>query len=111
MLSTPKEASKYIIDTIQEISPIENHFLDEDIVEWIIEDILLEQIAEVLTENDIQQIEKNSEWNDQYFREYCQTYIKNFYTMLENISNDLIAEYLIEDKEIHEANIDDLLEL
>jgi len=31
--------------------------------------------------------------------------------MLENISNDLIAEYLIEDKEIHEANIDDLLEL
>ena len=106
MLSTPKEAAIYIIDTIKEISPIENHYLDEDIVEGIIEDVFYEQLSEILTEEDVTKIEKQAE-NEEYFREYCQIHIAKYYTMLEEIANDLIADYLIENKEIHEAKIED----
>jgi len=106
MLSTPKEAAIYIIDTIKEVSPIEDHYLDEDIVEGIVEDIFYEQLSEILTEEDVTKIEEQSE-NEEYFREYCQINVKKYYTMLEEIANDLIADYLVEDKEIHEAKIED----
>ncbi|MDD3262291.1 MAG: hypothetical protein PHR61_00425 [Candidatus Absconditabacteria bacterium] len=106
MLPTPKEAAIYIIDTIKEISPIEDHYLDEDIVESIVEDIFYEQLSEILTEEDLKKIEEQSE-SEEYFREYCQINVSKYYTMLEEIANDLITDYLVEDKEIHEAKLED----
>lgn len=105
MLSTPKEAAIYIIETINEISPIEEHYLDEDIVEGVIEDIFYDQLSEILTNEDIAKIEEQPE-NEEYFREYCQVNIPKYYTMIEEISNDLIADYLIDDKEIHKATVE-----
>ncbi len=107
MISNPKDAAIYIIDTIKEISPIENHFLDQDIVEWIVEDLFYEQLTPLLTETDIEKIEKKDE-DDEYFREYCQVNIPKYYSILEDIANTLIADYLIEDKEIHEIQPDSI---
>jgi hypothetical protein len=101
MLSTPKEAASYTINTIKEIAPLENHNLDEDILEWVIEDLLYEKLTQLLSEQDIETIQQHNE-SDEYFREYCQIHIPKYYTLLEDITKELITDYLIEEKELHE---------
>ena len=103
MLSTPQEAAIYIINTIKEISPIENHDLDEDIVAGVVEDIFYDQLSEMLTEEDVIKLEEHDE-DDEYFREYCQIHIAKYHTMLEEIAKNLISEYLIPEDE-NEENI------
>lgn len=103
MLSTPKEAAIYMINTVKEVSPLENHNLDEDILEWVIEDLFYEQLSYFLTEKDIETIEENDE-SEEYFREYCQINIPKYYTLLEEITKELITDYLLEEKEPYEPS-------
>lgn len=98
MLSTSQEAAIYIINTIKEISPLENHDLDQDIVAWIVEDIFYEQLSEILTEEDVIKLEEHNQ-NEEYFREYCQIHVAKYHTMLEEIAKNLISEYLIPEDE------------
>jgi len=93
MLKTPSQAAQYVIDTIQKLHPEE--ILDKEEITDMIEDNVIERLEEHISEEHIQEIRER--WDDEeYIMSYIEQKVPNYYTILNQLANEILANYLSE---------------
>ncbi|MFA7718198.1 MAG: hypothetical protein WC875_05795 [Candidatus Absconditabacterales bacterium] len=89
-----KETKEYIMRNIQIIDP-ENNDVDEMILQDIIEENLLDKITDMISPEDKEAIE-NSIDDTETFEKKIREKLPNYPTLLDEITTEVLSEYLSE---------------